>query len=186
MQRILLVFFLSAWIPIPAASAGDFVIHVPDDCGNLRLAVENQSLSSVLEKLSGQLPFSLHFTVSADRNITVALDQQPVELLRKLLARDGFMLVERYDPVCDRTMPASLWVLGEGEYNADQAVRYTPPVAANAPEPERSAEEIEELKKQGHRKYMTPEERYNERIRRRLENRGAAMVSGQKETDKEQ
>lgn len=182
MKRLPLLLLLPLWVALSVARAGQLDIQAPEHCSNLHIEVSNQPLSEVLQQLAGTLNFWLYFDPSADRQITLTLDDAPVDLLKQMLARDGYMLQERHDPVCGRPLPDALWVLGEGEYNADQAVRYTPPVDTT-PEPERSAKEIEKLKKQGHRKYMTPEERYNERIQRRLEKRGATMVSGKSQAE---
>lgn len=179
MKRIVQFSLAVLCLTIVTARAGELAIQVPDGCGDWRVLVEDQPLSRVLEKLSERLTFNLYFTVSADRRVSATLEQQPVELLRMLLAHDGIMLVERYDPVCGRAMPASLWVLGEGEYNPDQAIRYAPAPAPVVRETELTPQEIAEKKQRGRRRHMTPEERYNEKIRRRLEKDGAAMVSGE-------
>lgn len=183
MKRISLLLILS--FSAALAHAGELAIRLPEHCGNLRIDVKNQPLSQVLQRLAEKLHFDLYFAASMDRPVTVSLNEPPLALLKQMLARDGFMLVERHDAVCNRSVPDALWVLAEGDYNADQAVRYTAPVTA-APEPQPTAEDIKESKRGGHRKYMTPEERYNERVRRRLEKQGAVMVSGTKQSKEEQ
>jgi len=145
------------------------------------LTTTDAMLSDVLRALAVELQFELHFKSDHDRPVSVTLRQPAQELIETLGKDDNIMISGEVDTRCDEPVDRlmAVWFLGTGPEIAYQPVSAVPlnrlpetgEEQARASNRSRSAQSTDKDNKQEtkQKRDMTPEERYNEKLRRKAE-----------------
>ena len=146
------------------------------------LTAADAMLSDVLRALATELQFELHFKSDNDRAISVALRKPARELIETLGRDDNIMITNEADARCDEPIDRlrAVWFLGTGPEVAYQPATVAPAYKlpetgeAQARTTGQSGLEGNDVDKDGERRTkrkrdMSPEERYNEKLRRKAE-----------------
>jgi hypothetical protein len=171
------------WSP---AAAGDAIGRIEIEyqpCGDyVGLVTTDAMLSDVLQALAAELKFELNFKSDHDRPVSMELRLPARELIEALGQDDNIMITGEVDSRCDEPIDRlmTVWFLGTGP-----EITYQPAMAASldslpetgappVPEKTRSDSAKDDKNKEGEdqakrKRDMTPEERYNERLRRKAE-----------------
>lgn len=157
----------------PATGAGataDLSIKATGCGGIVHVVADAVSLSTVFRSLADTLGFELVFKGS-DRPVTADLEQQPAELIESLTRDDNIIVSTVADPACVGGRRISkVRFLAAGDPIVYHPARRATTVKAPAPAAPTTAVQADEDYDEGdrgRRRFMTPDERREDRLRQR-------------------